>query len=260
MNFAIVGLGFIHPRHKSAIESVGGKVIVTCDSDPQKGADFLNWREMMKSDIWKEVTHVAICTPNYLHAPMSEAMSDKVVICEKPLTITKESCDKLGDHVNTVLQLRLHPKIIELKQRNLKPKKVKLVIKVNRNRDYWRGWKGDESKSGGVLFNIGVHYFDLLIHLFGEEYTVLHHVSNHRMGYGRIMFGETECEYKVEIFDNSPEQDRSLEIDGEVISLSKADNLSFEDLHKSVYQDVLAGKGIKPKEALKAITLIEQLK
>lgn len=258
--FAVCGLGFIFPRHKESIKKIGGEIKLTCDIDKSKKADFTSWKEMMKSEIWKDITHVSLCVPNCLHYEMAMAMRDKIVLSEKPLTLSSEEVLKLPDNVFTVLQLRHHPEVVKLKKKLKGNHKVKLVVKVKRDESYWDGWKGDEKKSGGILFNLGIHYFDLLIHLFGNEYRVLNSRYSPKKANGQIYFNGTIVDYDLEIMSSDNGQDRKLEIDGEEVSLSKKDNLSFEGLHTEVYKELLKGKGIKPEEAIKSILLVEKLK
>lgn len=257
--WAIIGLGFIAPRHIEAIKHIGGEVIVTCDNDPLKNADYLDYEVMMGNEIWKEVTHVAICTPNYLHFPMCRSMRDKIVLCEKPLVLHPGHCLMLPDNIFTVFQLRHHPEVMRLKEAHLRPQVVKMRVKVKRDEHYWKSWKGDSTKSGGILYNLGVHYFDLLIHLFGNEYEVLTSTISKTSATGVITFNGVNCIFDLAILPDSEGQDRSLEIDGQEISLSKQDNLSFEDLHKKVYESLLKGDGVKPKEAHLSISLIDAI-
>ena len=257
--WAIIGLGFISGRHIKSIYEIGDELILTCDNDPSKGATFLDWREMMKDERWKEITHIAVCAPNYLHFEMCKAMEDKIVLCEKPLALSSGDVKKLNAF--TVLQLRHHPDVKWLKFRapSLNIRSGELVVKVKRDPSYWSGWKGDEEKSGGILFNLGIHYFDLLIYLFGEDYQIIRSVYSPKKAQGAIMFGKTLIEYHLEIMDNDKDQDRKLVFDGLNISLSKQDNLSFEDLHRLVYEDLKRGKGVTVKDALPSIELVEKL-
>lgn len=257
--WAVVGLGFIYPRHKQAIDSVGGNVVLTCDNDPQKNAMFLDYKEMVQDPRWEKVSHVAICAPNYLHTEMIKTFEGKTIICEKPLALKSQELKSLPK-ASTVLQLRYHPEVIRLKNSEIKPGAASLVVKVKRDKEYWNSWKGEEKKSGGILFNLGVHYFDLLIHLFGNTYEVKHSHYSEKLAWGKIDFGGMLVDYYLEIMDTNEGQDRKLVINGEEISLSKQDNLSFEDLHTKVYEDVLRGRGISVREAAKSIKLIEKLR
>ena len=261
IKFAVIGMGFIWPRHKQAIESLGGEVYLTCDIDKTKNPDFTDWVEMFNHPKFKEVDIVSILTPNYLHAVIAReaVLKGKRVLCEKPLTLSSEECLTLSDNVFTVLQLRHHPEVIRLKNELKGKHKVGLVVKVKRDKDYWEGWKGQNEKSGGILFNLGIHYFDLLIHLFGKEYKVIDSLCLNRSAGGELDFNGTICNYYMEIMPDNKEQDRYLVIDGKRINLSKQDNLSFEDLHLEVYKDLMQGKGVLPSEAIKSIKLVEKL-
>lgn len=256
--WAIIGLGFIAPRHIKAIEEIGDELLLTCDNNPAKNAMFTDWKEMMKDERWAEVTHIAICAPNHLHYQMSEAMKDKIVLCEKPLMLS--SGQILPDNIFTMLQLRRHDDVEYLKKKLSGKHNVNLVVKVKRDKSYWAGWKGQEELSGGILFNLGIHYFDLLIYLFGNEYEIIRSVYSPKKAQGAINFRGTIVQYLLEIMDDDNGQDRRLEIDGVNYSLSKQDNLSFNNLHIRIYKDLKRGLGIQPNEALKSIQLVENLR
>lgn len=266
MNFmqnkwAVVGLGFIYPRHKAAIEAVGDTIVATCDRSSVKDPDFISLQGLINSPTWQDVTHVAICTPNYVHREMCEAAQEKVVLCEKPLTLSSQEAEALPENVFGVLQLRHHPEVIRLQQElDAGPHTVDMIVKVKRDEGYWMGWKGDEQKSGGILFNLGIHYFDLLLQLFGQEYQVLGSAYSRKLAEGHIQFGSTKVTYHIAIADTDKDQDRRIEIDGQAVSLSKQDNLSFEGLHTKVYQELKEGRGVNGKEAAKSIRLVEKLK
>lgn len=259
--WAIIGLGFISPRHRKSIEAIGDEVVVTCDIDPAKGADFTDFDRMRQSNMWKRVTHVAVCSPNDLHYSFIQKATEdkKLVLCEKPLVLSSKQCKKLHPTVGTVLQLRYHPSVLNLSTLS-GTHDVALIVKVKRDPSYWAGWKGDSSRSGGIMFNLGIHYFDLLVHLFGDDYTVLNSEYDPRKATGTIDFNGTRATYHIEIMDDNAGQTRSLTIDGKEIVLSKQDNLSFEDLHTKVYEDFVCGKNITPMEAARSIRLVEELK
>ena len=257
MKYAIIGLGFIYPRHKQAIEKTGGEIILTCDNDLNKPADFSNWREMYESPKFQEVDAVVICTPNYLHREMAaEALKlGKRVLCEKPLTIN--GIEGL-DGVNVVLQLRYAPQILLLKNRVIKD--VKVIARMFRDETYFKSWKGDAEKSGGLLFNLGVHYLDLLLFLLGNDYeTGEFTMPGKNYSYGTLKYKDKTGHFEIEIVDDKTKQERYIEIDGEKIILSDKDNLSYEDLHTEVYKHFIAGDGIPLSEAKKSINLIEKI-
>lgn len=251
--FAIIGLGFIYPRHKQSIERLGGEIILTCDIDPAKGADYLDWCEMLRDPKWKEVDYVVICTPNYLHTPMCMAIPDKIILCEKPLAIDNR-VNYLPDNVNGVLQLRHHPKL-----QGLKPKDVDVTAKMFRDDTYWNGWKGNEQKSGGILFNLGIHYIDLLIFLLGNPVRIVKSSISPKLARGEVQFERGVGRYHIEILDSREGQIRKILADGQEVSLSDKDNLSYEDLHVEVYKDLMNFRGKKPSECAKSIKLVQQL-
>lgn len=264
--WAIIGMGFIGPRHIQSIEKTGGKVVTTCDIDPSKGANKESFEELLNSEEFNDVENVAICTPNHLHVPMAlECLKKgKRVLSEKPLGISSGEISKLPNDgsVFSVLQLRHHPEVKRLSREIDKNKNhdVLMRIIVSRDNSYWEGWKGDTSKSGGILMNIGIHYFDLLLHLFGLEYEIEEASHTHDKAKGVIKFPSADVTYDLGIIKEKDGQDRVLSIDGEPVSLSKQDNLSFEDLHTHVYNDFLDGRGILPKEAMLSVKLVEELK
>jgi UDP-N-acetyl-2-amino-2-deoxyglucuronate dehydrogenase len=213
---------------------------------------------MCESDEFKAVDNVAILTPNHLHIPMVKKCLEKGkrVLCEKPLGISIEEVESLPNDgsVFCVLQLRKRlPKDIS------RPKEVDLKLNFHRDQSYWDGWKGDESKSGGILYNLGIHYIDYLIQLLGDDYRICYKMHYKDMASGFLMFGDTKVHYKMTI-DKSKPIFRDIVLDGVSINLSNQENLSYEDLHKFVYEDFQKGVGVLPQDAVKAIRLVEKLK
>lgn len=249
--FCIVGMGFIYPRHKNAIEYFGGEVYLTCDIDKRKKPDFTDWVEMFNHPKFDKVSFVSICTPNYLHSTITREalLRGKRVLCEKPLSINGTEG---MEGVKTVLQLRYHPKLQFINN----PKQVHIEARMFRNEQYWDSWKGNEIMSGGVLYNLGVHYIDLLVFLLGDSWTILEVKKTKKMVSGKIRFRDSQATFLIEVVSNRKKQGRKVVIDGEEISLSDQDNLSYEDLHRKVYENFLAGMGVSLTEAKKSIKLI----
>lgn len=254
MKFAIIGMGFIYPRHKQSIERLGHQVALTCDIDEAKQPDFTDWVKMINSPQFKEIDAISICTPNYLHSMMIREclLKGKKVLCEKPLSIN--GTQNLGD-VKCVLQLRKHPQLINFK----KPKQLLIEAKMFRDDKYWNGWKGSQVMSGGILYNLGVHYVDLLIFLLGNKYEILFVEKSDKKVVADIKFGKSLAHIHIEIVDSPTLQGRILIADDEEITLSNQENLSYEDLHIEVYRDFIEGKGIGLKEASKSLTLVEKI-
>lgn len=261
MKYAIIGKGFIFSRHEKSIKETGGEVILTCDIDKTKQPDYTDWKAMFNSTKFlEEVDAVSICTPNYLHREIAaEALRlGKRVLCEKPLSTTGYQ----GlEGVNTVLQLRNHQKIKELKEKKVIWADIELHMK--RGEDYWKGWKGDNEKSGGILYNLGIHYVDLLIHILGNPVEIISSAGDNKhwhklsvrfeRGNGNLFIGAGEVKPKRVL--------RFVEEGQQVmdISLSDKDNLSYEDLHTEVYQDFIKGNGIPLSEAKKSLQLVADL-
>ena len=251
MTYSIIGSGFIFPRHIQSIAETGGEII-----DIVNEKSLISWREMVGRT---SADCIVILTPNYLHYDMikESLRCGKTVLCEKPMTLSsRETKEFIGQSVYTVLQLRHHPVIkdIEAKDKNI----VEMDIAVYRDEKYHLGWKGQDEKSGGLLFNLGIHYFDLLIHLFGEPTTITSNIEKKRAG-GTLIGVIYFWSWRI-IIDASPrEQHRIFKINGKDYNFSSKDNLSYENLHKFVYRDLLSGKGVLPEDAMRSICLVEKL-
>ncbi len=196
-NFALIGVaGFIAPRHLQAIRDTGNNLVAALDKFDSVGimdsyfpkADFFTEFERFDRHLeklkrqQKKVDFISICSPNYLHdSHIRFALRHEAdAICEKPLVLNPWNLEALleieretGKKVYTILQLRLHPAIQALKKEiESAPKdkhfKVNLTYITSRGNWYQRSWKGEEAKSGGIATNIGVHFFDMLIWIFGK--------------------------------------------------------------------------------------------
>lgn len=270
--WALIGLGFISQKHLDAIHNVGDELIMACDIEKQKqkkvGKEvefFTNYLDMFTSPKFKDVDNVAICTPNYLHnVMMQDALHfGKKVLCEKPPLIRRMDIDYYDTtkRAYTVLQLRHNPELIKLKEKiheeSLEDKHfdVKMNVEIHRDEPYFKSWKADETKSGGLLFNIGIHYFDLLSWIFGDpkETTVYKLVANE--GSGKIVFKKAIVEWVVSIAAPMDNQTRFIEVNGERIDLTR----NFENLHTKVYEEFNQNKGITIAEASRTIALVSKL-
>ena len=206
-SFALIGAaGYIAPRHMEAIKREQGTLRVAYDPfdsvgvidryfpDAQFFVEFEKFAEYVHKlhRLGDRINYISICSPNYLHeAHISFALrSDTDAICEKPLVLEPADIDYLaelegnsGHRVNAILQLRLHPSIVELRgkigaDKRVRVHDVELTYITSRGRWYHSSWKGDEAKSGGIAMNIGVHFFDMLGFVFGPlERNVVHHRS-----------------------------------------------------------------------------------
>jgi UDP-N-acetyl-2-amino-2-deoxyglucuronate dehydrogenase len=291
-NFAMVGAaGFVAPRHLKAIHDTGNRLVAA--SDPHDAAGVLDryfpearfFTEIERFDRFMEkrrrgpiedrIDYVSICSPNYLHdSHVRMALRAQAhVICEKPLVVNPWNLDALqaieeetGSRVSTVLQLRLHPTLKELaetlRQRPAGPRmEVCLSYITRRGPWYDVSWKGSEEKSGGVAMNIGIHFFDLLLWLFGPVQESAVHLRDARRMAGLLELERARVRWflSVEAADlpagyqeSGRAAYRSLTIDGREMEFSEG----FTDLHTRIYEEVLAGRGFGITEARPSIELV----
>ena len=274
-SFALMGAaGYVAPRHMRAIKSVGGDLKVIFDPSDSvgivdnffPGANFFVEFERFDRHVDKlrrrgeKLDYISICSPNYLHdAHVRFALrSDADAICEKPLVLNPWNIDGLavmeketGRRVSTILQLRLHPAIRALKQKiEDSPKNefaVDLTYITSRGRWYHTSWKGDEAKSGGIATNIGVHFFDLLVHLFGPPQQNVAHMRERERAAGYLECGRAKVRWFLSVdrrdippgSGNGKTTFRSITIDGEDVEFSEG----FADLHTRSYEEIVAGRG-----------------
>ena len=287
-NFALIGAaGYVAPRHMRAIADTGNRLAAALDPNDSVGvidsyfpeADFFTEFERFDRHAEKlrrkggeaAIDYVSICSPNYLHdAHMRFALRIGAdAICEKPLVLNPWNLDALaelqaenGARVWNILQLRLHPSIIALKEKVAaelaeNPDKmydIDLTYLTSRGRWYFVSWKGDQEKSGGIATNIGIHFFDMLMWIFGPVKTNIVHKSQpdtaagyFDLAHARVRwFLSVNADYlPKEATDKGMRTYRSIQVDGEEIEFSGG----FTDLHTLSYQEVLAGRGFPLEEA-----------
>jgi len=288
--FGLIGVGgYVAPRHLKAIKETNSNLDICFDPNDSVGiidsyfpkADYFNEYERFERAISKrsndeksKLDYLSICSPNYLHdTHIRLGLSNKInVICEKPLVLFPSNLDllaeleaKSGCSIKTIMQLRYHPELILLKERLVKSgtsHKVKLKYITPRGKWYHYSWKGEESKSGGLVTNIGIHLFDLLIWYFGKvsKFSVEFH-SLERM-YGKLELENAEIEWFLSIDsedllkETSQKSLRELIIDGERIEFSDG----FTNLHTKVYEDILMGNGLGINEARPSLELVNQIR
>jgi UDP-N-acetyl-2-amino-2-deoxyglucuronate dehydrogenase len=295
-NFAMMGVsGYVAPRHIRAIRDTGNRLVAAVDPKDSVGVldqysfDIAFFTEIERFDRHLEklrrgpsgqrVDYVSICSPNYLHdAHCRLALRVGAdVICEKALVINPWNLDPLleieretGRKVNTVLQLRLHPKLIALREKlraepSSRPHQVRMTYVTARGGWYNVSWKGQVEKSGGIATNIGIHFFDLLLWLFGPAGESRVHYSD-----ARRMAGFLELERaQVQWFLSVDAKDlpftveagkrstfRSITVDGEEIEFSEG----FTDLHTRTYEETLAGRGFGIEDARPSIELVYRIR
>ena len=288
-NFAIIGAaGYIAPRHMDAIFKTKNNLSVVYDKFDSIGivdryfpqASMFTEFELVDRYVEKHknsknaINYVSICSPNYLHdAHIRTSLKWKAnVICEKPVVLnpwTLEGLIKLSENnkfkVNTILQLRLHPTISNLKKKiGNKPEKIydiELTYIAPRGKWYFSSWKGNINKSGGVATNIGVHFFDMLIWIFGDVINSKVHQHTHDRASGYLELKNANVKWFLSIDkDMLPKgiksSYRSMKIDNEELEFSDG----FEDLHLMSYKKILNGEGFPLQENLKTTQLISEIR
>ncbi len=294
--FALIGAaGYIAPRHMKAIKDTGKDLVAALDKNDSVGiidsyfpnADFFTEFERFDRHIDKlrrenggqAVDYVSICSPNYLHdSHMRFALrSGADAICEKPLVLNPWNIDGLldiekdtGHKVNTILQLRVHPSIIALREkvqaesRDTKHE-VDLTYITSRGHWYLQSWKGDQKKSGGIATNIGVHFYDMLHFIFGKLQENVVHYSDDTMAAGYLEYQKARVRWFLSVdYKYIPESAkaqgqrtyRSITVDGEEIEFSGG----FTDLHTRSYEEILKGNGFGLEENRVAIETVSYIR
>src|SRR5262249_28503075 len=294
-NFAVTGVaGYIAPRHLKAIRDTGNRLVAAVDPHDAVGVldryffDVRFFTEFERFDRHLEklrrgpegerVHYLSICSPNYLHdAHIRLALRVGAdVICEKPLVINPWNLDALqeleretGRRVSTVLQLRLHPQLLAVREQlqgeARSDHEVELTYVTARGRWYDVSWKGSDERSGGVVTNIGIHFFDLLLWLFGPAAASEVHVREPRRTAGFLQLARA----RVRWFLSTEHADlpfvaelgvrttfRSIRIDGREIEFSDG----FGELHTRVYEETLAGRGFGIEDSRPAIELSHRIR
>lgn len=295
-NFAITGVaGYIAPRHLQAIKETGNHLVAAMDPHDSVGiidryfpkASFFSeferfdrHLEMLRRKEPKEkIDYLSICSPNHLHdAHIRLALRlGADAICEKPTVINPWNLDSLeeleqetGRKVNSILQLRVHPKLLQLRESlasgaNKSKHNVSLSYVTARGVWYRYSWKGDVERSGGLATNIGVHFFDLLIWLFGKVQKVTMHVSDSERVAGFLELERATVSWYLSIkHSDLPEEVRSkgkstfrsLQIDGSEVEFTDG----FENLHTVVYRESLAGRGFSIADVRPSIELVHTIR
>jgi len=289
-NFALIGAaGYIAPRHMHAMKATGNRLIAAMDPSDSVGvidsyfpdASFFTEFErfdrhldkLRRRDESSGADYISICSPNYLHdSHMRFALrAGADAVCEKPLVVNPWNIDGLleveqstGRRVNTILQLRVHPAILDLRERVLaeaaaaRKHEVDLTYITSRGLWYLHSWKGDVKKSGGIATNIGIHFFDMLHFLFGDLQENVVHVSEPTRAAGYLELERARVRWFLSVdVDDVPAAQRlagqrtyrSITVDGDEIEFSGG----FTDLHTRSYELILEGRGFGLEENRAAI-------
>jgi len=286
-NFGIIGVaGYIAVRHLHAIKETGNNLLASLDKFDSVGridsyfpeSDFFVEFERFDRHFDKlkrtgtKIDYVSICSPNYLHdSHIRFALRHQAeAICEKPIVLNPWNVDALqeienetGHKIYTVLQLRLHPKILELREKIRNGPKGKvydidMTYVTSRGNWYSISWKGDIQKSGGVATNIGIHFFDMLSWIFGDTRKNIVHISEPHKAAGYLELENARVRWFLSLDYNDIPRTcketgkrtyRSITVNGEEIEFSEG----FADLHTETYKEILAGRGFGLKEAHQSV-------
>ncbi len=294
--FAVIGVGgFVAPRHLQAIRDTGNTLVAAVDPSDSVGLldrytfDVRFFREIERFDrhLYKlrhappgaRVDWVSICSPNYLHdAHVRLALRNSAdAICEKPLVVNPWNLDALGEleqetghRVYTVLQLRVHPALVTLKHElDTRPadRRYQVVLTYVTARGGWYdvSWKGNEDQSGGVATNIGIHFFDLLMWLFGPAQRSETHLRERNRMSGFLELARADVRWFLSVdrsdlpFDPVPGKRstyRWIAVDDEEVEFTEG----FTDLHTRVYERTLAGRGFTIADARPSIELVHAIR
>lgn len=296
INFALIGAaGYIAPRHMRAIKDTNNNLVAALDKNDSVGvidsffpkADFFLESERFDRHLYKlahslespKVKYVGICSPNYLHdAHIRMTLRNQAdAICEKPLVLNPWNIEALGDleketgkKIYNILQLRLHPSIIQLKKEidaapANKMYDIDLTYITSRGSWYFISWKGDKTKSGGIATNIGVHFYDMLTHIFGSVKENIVHYSSEDAAAGFLQLEKARVRWFLSInSDFLPNEVkakgqttfRSITVDNKEIEFSGG----FTDLHTQSYQQILTGNGFGLNDARNSIEIVHNIR
>jgi UDP-N-acetyl-2-amino-2-deoxyglucuronate dehydrogenase len=293
-NFALIGVaGYIAPRHLMAIRDTNNELLAALDKYDSVGildsyfsdAHFFTEFERFDRHVDKlrrkdtPIDYVSICTPNYLHdSHIRFALRNHAdAICEKPLVLNPWNVEALeeienetGNKVYNILQLRLHPSIIALKEKIRQGDEneiydIDLTYLTSRGNWYFNSWKGELEKSGGIATNIGIHFFDMLTWIFGRVQENIVHVSEPDRAAGLLYLEKARVRWFLSInYDYIPEEIkkqnkrtyRSITVNGEEIEFSEG----FGDLHTRSYEEILNGNGFGLDQAMPCIQLAHDIR
>lgn len=295
-NFAITGVaGYIAPRHLQAIKDTGNQLVAAVDPNDSVGildkyfpdvsffTEFERFdrhlEKLRREKSQEKVDYLTICSPNNLHdAHIRLALRVGAnAICEKPLVLNPWNLDALQEleqetsaRVFTVLQLRVHPALLELKQKLSKEKskqKHEIVLSYITSRGLWYyfSWKGMIEKSGGIATNIGIHFFDFLMWLFGDVQSSILHLKDDKKMSGFMELKNANVKWFLSTDRNDLPKEtskkggstfRSITVDGNEIQFSDG----FTDLHTRVYEETLKGNGFGIEDARPSIVLVRKLR
>jgi len=297
-NFALIGAsGYIAPRHMRAIKDTGNQLIAALDPYDGIGIMDSNFPEASffteferfdrfvdkwHRDSGNKIEYMSICSPNYLHdSHIRFALKNGAdAICEKPLVLNPWNINQLklieketGQKIYNILQLRLHSSIIALKKRITRELKenpdrvydIDLTYLTSRGKWYFVSWKGDQSKSGGIASNIGVHFFDMLCWIFGSVEENIVHLKTADTNAGFLKLKNANVKWFLSVnYNYIPDEIknkglttfRSIKVDGNAIEFSGG----FTELHTRSYEEIIKGNGFGLDEAYGSIEMVSHIR
>lgn len=292
-DFALIGAGgYIAPRHLTAIRDTGNRLVAALDPHDSVGildsyfpeTRFFTEFERFDRHLDKRrragegVEFISIASPNYLHDSHCRLALrlGAAAICEKPLVINPWNVDALaeleketGGRIHSILQLRLHPAVIALREkvRSAPGKRFSVDLDYVTSRGHWylTSWKGDDHRSGGIVTNIGIHFFDMLLWIFGPARGLEVMEMSPQRASGRLDLDRADVTWRLsveasdlpaEAIDKGARTFRAIRVDGEEVEFSEG----FTDLHTESYREILAGRGFGLDDARPAIELVHDLR
>lgn len=293
-NFALIGAaGYIAPRHMKAIRDTGNDLVAAMDVNDSVGimdshfpeAQFFTDFELFDAHVNGErragrgLDYVSIASPNFLHSAHMQWVlrSGADAICEKPLVLYPENIDELkaieadtGRKIHTILQLRLHPAILALRDRVAKMPAgekvdVDLTYITSRGNWYLKSWKGLTEKSGGIATNIGVHFYDMLHFVYGAVQENIVHLNTPTKAAGYLEYERARVRWFLSLDVNDvPAKERAqgkrtyraVVVGGENLEFSDG----FTELHTKIYEDILSGGGFGVEDNRVAIETVSTIR
>lgn len=292
--FALIGVaGYIAPKHMHALKANACELVAAFDPRDSVGiidqyfpsSAFFTEYERFDRYIYKKkrssngIDWLTVCSPNYLHdAHIRFGLRNEMdVICEKPIVLNPWNLDGLQELESTfnrkvfnILQLRLHPSILKLRQtlvtkQDQQKSEIDLTYISARGKWYYASWKADKSKSGGISTNIGIHFFDMLIWLFGNVQQNIVHIHTHDRAAGFLELERARVRWFLSInaeclpshlIESGKTTYRSIIIDNQALEFSEG----FTDLHTANYAEILSNRGFGIDEARPAIELVYNIR
>lgn len=219
IKFALIGDGAIAKYHRKAIKHVGGEIVYIFD--PKDNSTWI----FPQLHFPNYVDYAVICSPTNFHRTQIKELLHlkqvtKGIICEKPAFLPWEPPID-NDFINIVLQLRYLPTL---------PEKADLVsVRFVRDEAYFKSWKGDARNTGGLFYNLFIHYIDLAIK-FGADFEGIVDVRGEQERWIGMKWDGSSCH--------------------ELKDENKTDilNINTQSCYNKMYEAILEGKGIKPSD------------